>query len=67
MKIIQLLSGFDIALNNQEHQFVEKYNHVRISSLTEHDKWMAQNLVRRGIYTISKDNETLVKNIDEKY
>lgn len=67
MKICQLLSGLDISLSNQEQHFVEKFNYVKINSLSENDKWLAQTLVRRGVYTISKDNETLIKNIDETH
>jgi hypothetical protein len=65
MKIAQLLSGLGVALTNQEHMFVEKYNHVKIYSLDEHEQWLAQNLVRKGIYAISKDNQTLIKRLDE--
>lgn len=65
MKIAQLLSGIDIALNNQEKQFVEKYGQVKIDSLNEQEQWLAQNLVRKGIYKISKDNQLLIKNLHE--
>jgi hypothetical protein len=65
VKIAHLISGIDISLTNQESQFVKRFNHVKIDSLNEHDKWMAQNLVRKGIYAISKDNQTLIKRIDE--
>lgn len=66
MKIRQLLSGFDIAITNDEHQFMERHsNDVRLTSLDEHDQWIAQTLVRKGVYTISKDNTTLIKNLHE--
>ena len=62
----QLLSGIGIALTNEERRFVDKHNNqVSIRSLDEHDQWLAQNLVRKGIYAISKDNNTLVKKLDE--
>ena len=61
MKIAQLLSGFDTVLSNEEQGFVEAYDQLRISSLDEHDQWIAQNLVRKGLYSISKDNNTLTK------
>lgn len=64
MKIKQLLSGLNIALSNQETQFVEKYNSISLSSLSEKDLWLAQNLVRKGIYEISKNN-TLIKCLNE--
>lgn len=65
MKISQLLSGIPVVLSNQEQQFVEKYHRVKIDSLTEQDKWLAQNLVRKGVYDIDKDNQTLFRRINE--
>jgi hypothetical protein len=66
MKIRQLLSGFDIAITNDEHQFMERHtSDVKLTSLDEHDQWIAQTLVRKGVYTISKDNTTLIKNLHE--
>ena len=67
MKIHQLLSGIDIPISNEEHRFIESHDRsVKITSLDEHDQWLAQSLVRKGIYSISKDNVTLTKNINEK-
>ncbi len=65
MKISQLLSGIKIALSNQEQQFVEKYNQIKLDSLSEQDQWLAQNLVRKGVYTISNDSRTLIKRLNE--
>ena len=66
MKIEQLISGIGIVLTNQEQQFVESHStYVNINALSEHDQWLAQNLVRKGIYSISKDSRTLIKNINE--
>jgi len=66
MRIHQLVSGPSIALTNEETKFVKKHSdQVKITSLDEHDQWLAQNLVRKGIYSISKDNRTLVKKLDE--
>lgn len=66
MKIAQLLSGIGISVTNEEQKFIDKHgNRVRILSLDEHSHWTAQNLVRKGIYTISKDNTTLIKNLNE--
>ena len=66
MKIVQLLSGFNTAITNEEQQFIEKYPaHVKITSLEEHSSWVAQNLVRKGVYAISKDNNVIVKNLHE--
>ena len=66
MKIGQLLSGIGIALTNQEESFLKKHKHnVSLTTLDEHDQWLAQNLVRKGIYSISKDSQTLIKKLDE--
>jgi hypothetical protein len=66
MKIHQLLSGVGIAITNEEQRFVSRHNNnIRLSSLDEHDIWVAQSLVRKGFYSISKDNSTLSKNINE--
>lgn len=66
MKIGQLLSGLRIALTNQEFQFVNMHkDKISLTNLNERDLWMAQNLVRKGIYTISKDSQTLIKKLDE--
>lgn len=66
MKIQQLLSGFKTHITNEEHRFIENHNdNIRLSSLDEHDQWVAQNLVRKGVYAISKDSNTLVSKLDE--
>lgn len=66
MKIAQLISGIRVPLNNQEGDFITRHrDRVFLPSLNEQDQWLAQNLVRKGFYSISKDNKTLIKNIDE--
>jgi hypothetical protein len=66
MKIHQLLSGVGVAITNEEQKFISRHNNnVRLSSLDDHDVWLAQSLVRKGIYSISKDSSTLSKNINE--
>jgi len=66
MKIEQLLSGLKIMLTNQEHDFITSHkNTVSLNRLSEHELWVAQNLVRKGIYAISNDNNTLIKKINE--
>lgn len=62
MKIGQILSGLKIILTNEEREFLERHtDRVKLDSLNEHDKWLAQNLVRKGLYSISNDNITLKK------
>lgn len=65
MKIVQLLSGLSLPLNNAEKAFVEKYDRVNITRLNEQELWLAQNLVRRGVYSISNDNVTLIKSTND--
>lgn len=65
MKIYQLLDSVQMVVTNEEQAFINKHNNVRITALDEHDTWIAQNLVRKGVYKISKDNNTLVRQVNE--
>ena len=66
MKIHQLLSGVDIPLTNEEQHFLDKHGtEVKITSLDEHEQWVAQSMVRKGAYKISKDSNTLIKHLHE--
>jgi hypothetical protein len=65
MKIVHLLN-VDIPLTNEENRFVEDHpGNVKISKLIGREEVVARNLVRKGIYEISKDNQSLIK-INEK-
>lgn len=62
MKIVQLLNGVRLPLTNEETSFVKKYkDNISLSSLREHDLWLAQNLVRKGVYSVAEDCNTLIK------
>jgi len=66
MKIVQLLD-MAMPLTNEEHDFVKHHStKVRIAGLTERDQLIAQNLVRKGIYEISKDSEHIFKRCNEE-
>jgi hypothetical protein len=66
MKIYELLSGVRTAVTNEEQQFIQNHqSHVKLGSLNERDSWIAQSLVRKGIFTISKDSNTLMVNFDD--
>lgn len=58
MKIAHLLNDLPpVILTNQEKEFVNKHDQfVSLMNLNEQELWMVQNLVRKGVYTISKDN-----------
>lgn len=60
MKLTELLSP-KVILSSEEREFVQKHPLIKISSLDEHNKWIAQNLVRKGVYSISSDNNTITK------
>lgn len=58
--------NMDLPLTNEESQFLEDHpGSFRINSLMGREEVIARNLVRKGIYEISKDNQTLVK-VNEK-
>lgn len=66
MKIVQILGGISTPITNEEREFLKKHSSsVKITSLDERDQWLAQNLVRKGIYSISTDNNTLTTSINE--
>jgi hypothetical protein len=66
MKIHQLLSGVNIAITNEENRFIKKYNNnISLMGLDDHDQWLAQSLVRKGVYSLSKDSRQLIKNLHE--
>jgi hypothetical protein len=66
MKISQLLSGHHIMITNEEQGFLNRNRSaVRLTALDEKDTWLAQNLVRKGLYNISKDNNTLIRAVKD--
>lgn len=61
MKIVHLLN-MDLPLTNEEATFIDEHpNEFKIESLMGREEVLARNLVRKGIYEISKDNQRLVK------
>jgi hypothetical protein len=66
MRLTQLLSGLKMAITNEEQQFINRHQDtVRLTALDDHGQWVAQNLVRKGVYTISNDSRTLIKNVSK--
>lgn len=64
MKILDLISGIALAITNEEQEFIDKHpGNIKLSLLDDHNSWIVQNLVRKGVYSISKNN-ILVNNID---
>ena len=60
MKIHQILDGISIIITNEEIDFVSRIgDDVFLSSLDNHDQWLAQNLIRKGVYEISNDRKRI--------
>lgn len=61
MKIHQLIGGPSIILTNEEQSFIKKHNNeIPLRTLYDRDEILARNLVRKGVYEISKDNTNLI-------
>jgi hypothetical protein len=60
MKIRHLIA--EIMLTNEEKKFTQKHSAtVSLNGLDDREHWVAQNLVRKGVYEVSKDSQVLVK------
>jgi hypothetical protein len=67
MKIHQLVSGYGVPVTNEEQQFIKRHgDSVKLTTLDEHDLWLAQGIVRKGLYNVDNDNVTLIKKSNEK-
>ena len=68
MKIQELIDGHTMALTNEEHAFIDNHSpKISIRTLHDREEWLARNLVRKGVYEISKDSNTLINNLDENF
>jgi len=64
MKIHEIFDQPGIILSNQENGFVKKHSQqILIASLSEHDQWTAQQLIRKGVYFLTNDSKTMILNI----
>jgi hypothetical protein len=63
MRIHHILGGVSILITNEERQFISKNDdeEITIESLDDHEQWVAQNLVRKGVYTLSKDKKYITR------
>jgi hypothetical protein len=61
MKIHQILGAPSIILTNEEQSFIKSHHkEIAIRSLYDREEVLARNLVRKGVYEISNDNENLI-------
>lgn len=62
MKIYELLDQPQLIITNEEHHFVETHRpHIDLASLNEREIVIAQNLVRKGLYAISNDSNSIIR------
>lgn len=68
MRIHQLLDTPPVIITNEESRFVQTHkNNIDLQALKERELIVAQNLVRKGVYKISNDNNTLIRQGNEIY
>ena len=61
MRIHQLIDSPSVVVTNEEKTFIDQHgNDVAVLLLDDHKKWVAQNLVRKGVYELSKDGRYLL-------
>jgi hypothetical protein len=66
MKIKDVINSIGVVINREEREFVSRHgDDVRLTNLNEREVWLAQNLVRKGLYEISNSagQITRVKNV----
>ena len=67
MRIHQLVSTPSIILTNEESKFVNSHpKEISIISLYQRDRYIAQTLVRKGVYEISNDSKRLELKQDDQ-
>jgi hypothetical protein len=67
MKINELISSFEIWITNEERSLLKKFKEpTRISSLSEHEQFRVEAMVRKSILTkVGEKDPTVV--INEKF
>ena len=62
MRYYEIAGLPSIIITNEENAFIQKNGHkVQLSFLDEHQTYIANLLVRKGVYQISKDRETIIR------
>jgi len=64
MKINELISDFEIWTTNEERELLHKLREpVKLASLSEHDQFRIQSLIRKSLVTkVGMENPTVVAN-----
>lgn len=62
MKIHQILDGVSIIITNEERDFINSHDDdISVNVLDPHNQVVANNLVRKGVYSISTNRKYLTK------
>ena len=62
MKMQELYTGIGVSLTNEENSFLTLHGYnVPVSSLNDRQEWIAQSLIKKGIYDYSSDRKHLIK------
>jgi len=57
MRLQDILDSIRVYTTNEEKNFIKKFgSKVYLKNLEEHESYIAQKLLRKGIYEISNDN-----------
>lgn len=64
MKINELITDFDVWVTNEESELLKKLDKpVKLKSLSEHDQFKVQGLIRKSLVTkIGMEDPTVVAN-----
>jgi hypothetical protein len=68
MRLHQITGGIPVVINNEEQGFISEHgDFVSMDFLDERHSIVANNLVRKGVYNITKDGRYLsrIDNADE--
>lgn len=62
MRYHEIKGGVPILINNEENAFITEHGDtISIEMLDEHQEFIANNLVRKGVFTISKDGRYIIR------
>jgi hypothetical protein len=62
MRFHQIIGGIPIQVSNEERDFIKEHGDtISLEMLDEHQEHTAQNLVRKGVYSISKDRRYIFR------
>lgn len=62
MKIHHIIGQPPIIISNEERDFINEHGEtVSLGFLDEHQSYLANTLVRKGVYSISKDRSYIIR------